>query len=147
MAELSRTISTDNITKGVVAGLIGGSVFGVQMATMDMLPMVAEMVGSSSVVVGFILHMLISAVIGATYAFAAPFLPAGWVASVLGGIAWGIVWWVLGALIIMPLALGMGDMVLQVGDSQLMSLNGHVMFGIIMAGFYTLITRSTNPTS
>lgn len=143
MAEVSSSVlSTDRLTKGVVAGLIGGSVFGVQMAAMGMLPMVAEMVGSSSVVVGFILHMLISAVIGGSYSLVADRLPDGWVMSILGGIVWGIVWWVLGALIIMPLVLGMSDMVLQVGESQLMSLNGHVMFGIIMAGFYNLITRN-----
>lgn len=141
MAQLTQMMKTDRLGKGAVAGLIGGSVFGVQMAAMGMLPMVADMIGSDSVVIGFVLHMLISATIGVTFAVAMVFVPKGWLASLGAGIAWGIVWWVLGALIIMPLVLGMSDMVLVIEEMQLMSLNGHVMFGIVMAGFYTLITQ------
>ncbi|MFW5748555.1 MAG: hypothetical protein ACOCYT_02955 [Chloroflexota bacterium] len=144
MAQLAQTLDRNTIVKGAVAGLIGGSVFGVQMAVMGMLPMVADMVGSSSVLVGFIVHMIISAVIGITYVPLGTRLN-GWLQIVGAGIAWGILWWVLGALIIMPLVLGMGDMVLQVGEPQLMSLNGHIMFGIVMAGFFALISKEQMP--
>jgi uncharacterized membrane protein YagU involved in acid resistance len=147
MAQLTKQFTADNVTKGIVAGLIGGSVFGVQMATMGMLPMVADMVGSDSVLVGFIIHMLISGVIGLTYVAGAAFLPNSWIAHVGAGVGWGIVWWVLGALIIMPLVLGMSDMVLVIEEPQLMSLNGHIMFGIIMAGFYKLITQEQAETA
>jgi hypothetical protein len=40
----------------------------------------------------------------------------------------------------------MNDMVLVVEDPQLMSLNGHIMFGIVTAGFYALITQNTSET-
>jgi len=133
---------TDVITKGTVAGLVGGTIFGVQMTVAGMLPMVADMIGSSSIVVGYILHMLISAFIGATFALLADRLPATlptWPTAVGAGAVWGIVWWVLGALIIMPTVLGMGEMVLEVGDPQLNSLAGHISFGIVTAAFYVLI--------
>jgi len=130
------------LVKGGVAGLVGGSVFGVQMTVGGMLPMVADMIGSTSIIVGFALHMLISFTIGVTYAFAAEatpnFLPT-WPKAISLGIVWGIVWWVLGALIMMPLILGMNEMVLEVGEMQEMSLVGHVMFGIIAASFYAII--------
>ena len=132
-------IQTESVIQGVVGGLVGGSVFGVQMAVGGMLPMVAQMIGSQSPVVGFILHLVISAVIGAGYGVIAPRLPAGWLVTVGAGIVYGIIWWVLGALIIMPLALGMSEMVFQIGDMQWMSLIGHVIFGIITAAFYALI--------
>jgi len=40
------------------------------MGAMDMLPMVAMLVGSESALVGFALHMLISAAIGAGFGLA-----------------------------------------------------------------------------
>jgi uncharacterized membrane protein YagU involved in acid resistance len=132
---------TTGITHGVVAGLIGGSVFGVMMASMGMLPMVAQMIGAENPMIGFVLHLLISAVIGGTYGVIAPRLPAGWPVVVAAGIVYGIIWWVLGALIIMPLVLGMGEMVLQVGEMQWMSLVGHIAFGVVTAVLYTLIAQ------
>jgi uncharacterized membrane protein YagU involved in acid resistance len=134
-------IETESLVHGVVAGLVGGSVFGVQMAVGGMLPMVAQMIGSESVVVGFILHLIISAIIGATYGLIAPRLPGGWLTAMGLGIVFGVIWWVLGALIIMPLVLGMSAMVLVIEDMQLMSLVGHVIFGIITATVYALIAQ------
>lgn len=133
--------TAENLVQGVVAGLVGGSVFGVQMAVGGMLPMVAQMVGSQSPVIGFMLHLLISAFIGGVYGIISPRLPAGWLIAIGAGIVYGVIWWVLGALIIMPLALGMSEMVFQIGDPQWMSLIGHVIFGIVMAAFFSLINR------
>jgi hypothetical protein len=38
---------------------------------------------------------------------------------------------VLGALILMPLMLGMSAMVLQIGGDQWMSLIGHLIYGVV----------------
>lgn len=124
------------ILSGVIAGLGGGLVFGMMMAMMSMLPMVAMLIGSDNVVVGFMVHMVISAVIGASYGFIAPRLPSSWMMTIGAGMVYGVIWWVLGALVIMPLALGMGQMVLQIGDMQWLSLMGHIIFGVIMAAVY-----------
>lgn len=131
-----------SIQKGIAAGLVGGSIFGVQMAVGGMLPMIASMVGSESVVIGFILHLIISAFIGATFGVIATRVPGSDLVQLAAGAIYGIIWWVLGALIIMPLVLGMGEMVLVVGEMQLMSLIGHVIFGIVMGGFFSLASRN-----
>ena len=130
-----------SVIQGITAALIGGSVFGVQMAVGGMLPMLAQMVGSQNPVVGFVMHLMISAIIGAVYRAVAPRLPSGWLVSMGAGIVYGVIWWVLGALVMMPLMMGMTDMVFQIGDAQWMSLVGHVIFGIVTAGFFTLIQR------
>lgn len=132
---------TASIQTGIIAALVGGGIFGVQMLVAGMMPMIANMVGSESVVIGFILHMLISAVIGASFGFIAPRLPQTLAVLTAGGFVWGLVWWVLGALVIMPLALGMGEMVLQIGDMQLGSLIGHSIFGITMGVFYFILAK------
>jgi uncharacterized membrane protein YagU involved in acid resistance len=126
------------IILGVVGGVVGGVVFGIMMATQGMMPMIAAMVGSQSDIVGWLVHFAISAFIGGIFGIIAPRLPASWVALLIGGVVWGIVWWVLGALILMPLSLGMNEMVLQIGQMQINSLIGHVVFGVIMAAVYKL---------
>lgn len=140
-SRIQSSATVESVVQGAVAGLIGGSVFGVQMSVGGMLPMVAQMAGSQSPVIGFVLHMIISAFIGGVYGLIASRLPSGWLVAIGAGIVNGIIWWVLGALVVMPLVLGMSEMVLQIGDMQWMSLIGHVIFGIVTAAFFTLITR------
>jgi hypothetical protein len=69
MTTVARTQSGMNqkLLGGVVGGLVGGVVFGMLMAMMGMLPMIASLVGSNSAVAGFLLHMVISAGIGASF--------------------------------------------------------------------------------
>ena len=120
-----------SIVAGGIAGLGGGVVFGMMMAMMGMLPMVAMLVGSQSAFVGFLVHMVISAGIGGFYGLVASRLPETTRTAIVGGAANGMVWWVLGALILMPLMLGMGQMVLKIGQTQWLSLMGHVIYGIV----------------
>ena len=60
-------MSAQNLKYGVYGGLAGGVVFGVMMGMMGMLPMIGQMVGSPSSVVGFVIHMVNSAIIGAAF--------------------------------------------------------------------------------
>ena len=124
-------IHGQSIVAGVLSGLVGGAVFGLMMAVMGMLPMVAMLVGSQSAAVGFLVHMAISAAIGGTYGLVAGRLPKTAAVGIMAGAVNGFVWWVLGALIMMPLMLGMTDMVLQIGQPQWMSLVGHLIFGVV----------------
>jgi hypothetical protein len=41
----------------------------------------------------------------------------------------------------MPLMLGTGDMVLQVGQAQWMSLVGHVLFGVVTGLLFIPLSR------
>jgi hypothetical protein len=53
-----------NERNGVLAGVAGGIVFGMLMAMMGMLPMIAQLVGSDSAVVGGIVHLSVDRRIG-----------------------------------------------------------------------------------
>jgi len=77
---------TRHVTNGVIGGLVGGVVFGIMMAMQGMIPMIAAMVGSQSDIVGWVIHLLISAFIGGTFGMIASRLPAGWPAAPIGGI-------------------------------------------------------------
>lgn len=137
-AHLSGTSA--RIANGAIAGLVGGVVFGVLMAMMGMLPMVGMLIGVDNAVVGFGVHLVNSAVIGVIFGLAAWPL-AGKIGPLLGvGIVYGVAWWVLGALIIMPLWLSvtadpmMRAMVFHIGTDQWLSLTGHVLYGLVTAG-------------
>ena len=132
---------------GALAGLIGGLAFGALMAMMNMLPMIGMLVGSESAPVGFGIHMLISAVIGATYGGLVSLLnltPAYALGPGIGvGLAYGFVWWILGPLLMMPMMLGMGPQFESaLSQMNLMSLMGDVIYGALVGGaFATIASR------
>lgn len=133
--------ATSSVKAGIVAGLGGGVVFGMLMAMMGMLPMVAGLVKSDNPIVGLGVHMVISAFIGAVYGVVAPRLPSGRAAIVIGGMVYGAMWWVLGALIAMPLLLGMTQMIFVIGQPQWLSLMGHVIYGVVTALLFAPLSR------
>ena len=130
-----------SIISGAIAGLGGGIVFGMLMAMMGMLPMIAMLVGSESAAVGFMVHMVISAGFGAVYGLVASRLSPTWGTAVIAGAIAGVVFWIVGALVMMPLMLGMSDMVLKIGQTQMLSLMGHLMYGIVTALLFVPLSK------
>ena len=119
------------VLAGVVGGVAGGAVFGMLMAVMGMLPMIAMMVGSDVAAVPFGIHMMISIVIGLglTVLFG-NLLLTGYLRGLIVGMVYGAVWWVLGPLVIMPMMMGMP--LFTVDSTALFSLMGHVIYGGIL---------------
>ena len=98
----------NSVRVGAVAGLVGGIVFGMMMAMMGMLTVIAGMVGSSSAIVGFMVHLVISAMIGAGYGVVLGSLATSTTRGLACGGAYVMAWWVLGPLPVMPPLMGMG---------------------------------------
>jgi uncharacterized membrane protein YagU involved in acid resistance len=125
------------LVAGVIGGLAGGVLFGILMQLIDMMPMVAMLVGTESVAVGWLVHLAISAFIGATYAL----LFARWAdrlaVGAAAGLGYGLVWWILGALILMPARLGMDLFVFNTMTWQ--SLLGHLIYGLTLGVAYARI--------
>jgi len=136
---MNLTATTHRAVYGIVGGLAGGVVFGLLMAMMDMIGMVAQLVGSSSAAVGWIVHLAISAFIGASFAVLLGSLAKTLVPAALVGMGYGVVWWVLGALLIMPAQLGMP--VLQLNTTAWQSLMGHLLFGLVLGIVYSVLAR------
>ena len=126
------SIDVKQLTAGVVGGLVGGVLFGVMMQMMGMLGMVAGLVGQDSAAVGWVVHLAISVLFGLGYAVSIGPRSTSWARALGLGAVYGVFWWVLGALIIMPAILGMP--VLQVGTPQIQSLVGHIVYGLALGG-------------
>lgn len=117
---------------GALAGIIGGIPFGILMGVMGMMPMIGMLVRAESAFVGVLVHAAISAITGAIYGFFAVRLSQTWGVAAVAGIVYGIIWWVLGALVLMPAILGMFENIFVIGQMQWMSLIGHIIFGVVL---------------
>ena len=147
-----------NVTAGIIAGLIAGVVFGIMMTvmhaptpdggSMPMMGMVAKVVGSTSLTVGWLYHLFNSIVIGALFGWILGIRIGGYGRGIGWGAAYGVLWWVLGGLILMPIFLGMpafGPLQMpMMRPVAFASLMGHVMFGIILGTAFVPL-RGTVP--
>ncbi len=130
-------MSMTSIKHGVYGGLAGGVVFGALMAVMGMLPMIGNMVGVPAAWIGFVVHLLISATIGGSFAVLLD--ASGQRGGVGSGLAYGLIWWILGPLTLMPFFMGMGLGVnwnVAAMGQAMPSLVGHLIFGGILGATY-----------
>ena len=124
-------MDTDAMRRGVIPGVMAGYVF-LAYAGQGMQDMVGGMIGADGFI-GFILHVIISIVIGAIYTgLFMKYVDLGnpLVNIVVGGLIYGLIWWIIGANIVMPVVAG-GDM-LQL-DFMGGSFYGHIIFGHVLA--------------
>jgi len=133
----------------VVGGIVGGLVFGAMMGMMGMLPMVASVVGSESAAVGFLYHMFNSVVIGAIFGLVFGAWSHTYGQGAAMGLLYGVIWWVLGPLVLMPLMLGMGapQFGMALAPPMLMSLAGHLLYGLLTGLVYVAYLRLYPATS
>lgn len=143
-AVVEREHVSRKLIAGVTGGLIGGAFFGILLGALGMLPVIAELVGGRSFGVGLAVHTVISATFGALFGLLFErHLTSLWGATVYG-IAYGIFWWVLGALILMPILLGMSPQFhTAFTKGNLLSLFGHIVYGVVLAiTTYVLVQHS-----
>jgi uncharacterized membrane protein YagU involved in acid resistance len=128
-----------SVAAGAAAGLVAGIPLGIIMQATDVMPMVADLISDPSTGLGWLVHLFNSALFGAIFAV----LFSRWIArpgAAIGlGLLYGIAWWVLGALVIMPAWLGMSEMIFQIGANQWWSLLGHLLYGLLLGMLYVLI--------
>ncbi|MSP13277.1 MAG: hypothetical protein EXR62_10015 [Chloroflexi bacterium] len=134
------------IGRGALAGLIGGLIFTLVMAQIGFLPKVASLIGSSSIVAGFIVHLIISDLIGSSYGLL--FRRQSYdVGSALGwGVSYGFFWWLLGPLTLLPILLGVTpNWSITVAAGLIASLIGHLGYGAGLGIVYYLMEAHYSP--
>jgi uncharacterized membrane protein YagU involved in acid resistance len=127
---------------GAAAGLAGGLVSSPIMLTTGILPKVAGLGVAVSIPIGFLLHLLISALVGMSYGllFRNEGLNLGWGAS--WGWLFGMIWWYLGPMTLLPLMLtGECDWTVDAASTLLPSLLGHLVYGAVTALVFLLLER------
>jgi hypothetical protein len=127
---------------GALASLVGGLVFSLIMVAIGFLPTVARLVGGSSPVLGFGVHMLISVLIGMTYGLLFAHEAPNFGSGVAWGTLYGLMWWFLGPLTLLPILLG-GSLTWTTAAAAafLPSLMGHLLYGAAVAVTFLILER------
>jgi hypothetical protein len=126
---------------GAIAGLFGGLAFGAAKAWLGDLPTVASIVQASSAEVGFLVHMVIAAIVGAGFGLLVRDQRGGG-EMLFWGMTYGTLWWFLGPLSLLPLILG-GSVTWNVASAQAAfpSLVGHLWYGAVTGIAYAVLRR------
>ncbi len=127
-----------DIKKAVVAGLVGtAAMTGLMLMApaMGLPPMnVGAMLGSvmgGSVVLGWVAHFMIGAMLAIGYPFVAPRLPGP---SAVRGMLFGVAPWLVAHLVVMPM-MGAGFFSGSVLVAAA-SLMGHLLYGTVLGAVY-----------
>jgi uncharacterized membrane protein YagU involved in acid resistance len=130
------------IVGGTLAGVVGGWAFGKWMEQVNFYPLIAGLVGSRSRMVGESLHFLFAVIIGVSFALLFQREARGYGSSMACGVAYGIFWWFMGPLTILPL---WSRRPLDWSGSHLSelfgSLIGHIVYGLIVGLLYGAVDR------
>jgi len=131
------------VLRGAAAGLVGGLLFTLVMVQIGFLPTVARLVGSDSELVGLVVHLVISEIIGASYGVLfrrQAFDPA---AGIGWGVSYGFLWWALGPLTLAPIILGATPAwTVDAAAAAYPSLIGHLAYGAGLGlAYYALEAR------
>jgi hypothetical protein len=125
---------------GAIAGLIGGIVSSPIMLKTGVLTKVAGLDTSFSTWHGLAVHLLVSAGIGMTFGL----LFRNESTNLSTGVAWGwlfgLTWWYLGPMTLLPLMLtGVCDWSTDAASALLPSLIGHLVFGAVTACVFLVL--------
>ncbi|MFN7952172.1 MAG: hypothetical protein U0610_10640 [bacterium] len=125
------------------AGWIGGWLFGRAMERVDFLPLVAGVIGKDDPeMLGTLLHVVFAFGIGAGFGLLFQRDVRGFGSNLGWGVAYGMLWWFLGPLTILPLASGEPlDWSSEAGSLYFGSFVGHVMYGLVIGLTYAVIDR------
>jgi uncharacterized membrane protein YagU involved in acid resistance len=131
------------IMRGSLGGLIGGLLFTVVMIQLDILPAVASLVGATSLLAGFLVHLVIASLIGVSYGFLFRQESHDFGSALAWGASYGFFWWLLGPLTLMPIFLGdVPQWSVWAAVEGFGSLVGHLIYGAgLGAAFYWLESR------
>jgi hypothetical protein len=130
------------IVVGGLAGIAGGWAFGKWMAQVNFFPLIAGLVNSDSIMVGMTLHFIFAVIIGASFGVLFQRDVRGYGSSIGWGAGYGLLWWFLGPLTILPIWQGHRlDWSYQRGSVLFGSLVGHIIYGLIVGLIYAALDK------
>lgn len=143
-----------NTIRGLLAGLLGGIFLGFFMqylsypvpgeGNVPVMMLVAKIVHWDNAVAGWIWHLANSAFIGAIYGTILGARIHTYRTALFWGTLYGVVWFMLGAMTMMAVFLGLRPFSFMVSQANqnaaLFALFGHIIYGIVLATAYVWLS-------
>jgi len=127
---------------GAFAGLVGGTVASPVLLATGALSTVAGLGTPFLGFQGLAIHLTVSTVIGATYGLLFRNEGSSFSVGVPWGCLFGMIWWYLGPMTLLPLALtGETDWRSSAASALLPSMVGHLIYGAVTAAIFLLLER------
>ena len=140
--EAPGTRTLQSLGWGAVASVAGGLLFSVVMVATGVLPQIANLVGGSSPVLSFVVHMGISTLIGMSYGVLFGYEASDFGSGIAWGLTYGLAWWFVGNLTLLPILLGRPFVwTTEAASAGLPSLVGHLIYGAATACVFLLLER------
>jgi hypothetical protein len=127
---------------GALAGFVGGIVSSPIMLQTGVLSKVVGLDTRLSTLHGLLVHLLVSSLIGMTFGLLFRNESSNLGAGVSWGWLFGLIWWYLGPMTLLPLLLtGVCDWSTDAASALLPSLIGHLLFGATTALVFLILER------
>ena len=118
------------VLQGALAGLVGGAVLGATTDELGRLPEIAQIVRSDSAVVGLVVLLVVSALVGGGFGVLVWYQRPGAGETLVWGLVYGVLWWHLGPLTLTLLLEGDGlTWDVKSAQAEFPLLLGHVLYG------------------
>jgi len=131
-----------SLGQGAAGSIAGGLLFSIVLLVIGALPQIATLVGSSSLILGFLINMVISTAIGMSYGLLFRYEAPDFGSGVAWGLVYGLIWWFIGPMTLLPiLAGGRFSWTTGTADTLLPALIGHLIYGASTAIFFLLLER------
>ena len=128
---------------GAMAGLAGGLVSSPFMFAAHVLSSVAGVATQLSTLSGLLVHLLVSTFIGMTYGVLFRDEASNLAMAGAWGWVFGLIWWYVGPLTLLPLILtGEIDWRISAASALLPSLLGHLIYGACTASLFYIFERA-----
>ena len=130
------------LVAGGLAGILGGWIFGRWMSLGDFFPLLAGLGELPSPTTSISLHFAVALLIGATFGLLFQRDIRGYGSSMGWGLGYGIFWWFLGQLTLLPVAARLPlDWSSEHGGELFGALVGHIFYGLILGVTYATLDR------
>ena len=136
------TQSVRALLMGQWAGIIGGLLFTIVMVGTNSLPRVASLVGGSSPILGFLVHLVIAIIVGSSYGILFRDEAYSYGSGMGWGLVYGFLWWLLGPGTLFFLLLRQPvDWSLAGTVARYPALVGHLLYGLGLGLFFQFLIR------
>lgn len=127
---------------GALAGMVGGLISSPVMLATGILPKIAGLETGFSIFRGLLIHLLVSVLVGMSFGLLFRNEASSLGLGVMWGWLFGLIWWYLGPMTLLPLVLtGECDWRASAASALLPSLPGHLIYGAATALMFLLLER------